>query len=235
MVKETLNPGNVNLIYPIRDSLRFVDGVEGYNEQTYKNERKDLQLKAKSLLWAVRKNPEYWGHERASSELVANLLGIVGDSQELERFETSPWRSEAESPKSTTYRAFDVQCETVHIPHPNENAKKGLQTDIIVACSEIIRKEVMTQDYMLEKIKKYAARLEIPVDEAIKQKLGIWNYNLFFPTYLFPLVDDKTSSAAQIVWENPKPYPGELKRRSIIDIIDPVEFSEKEFGLKLDL
>lgn len=231
--KETpIEPGNVNLIYPIRDSGRFVDGIEGYNEHTNRNERKELQLKAMSLLWAVRSHPEYWGYESSMEEPVMKLLGMASDlEEELSRFDS--WRPETESPKSTMYRGFDVQCQTVHIPRPNEKAKRGLQTDIVVACSRRIKDEVMPQEFVLERHKMYAERLGIPMDDAIQLRLGIQNYNLFFPTYPFPLIQDGTFAAEQIIWVNPIPHPSEEKRRWIKNIEDPVAFAEEEFGFRL--
>lgn len=228
---EAVEFGNVNLIYPICDSGRFVDAIEGFDEATGRNERKELQHKAMALLWAIRDHPEYWKYNGATDETVADLLGIVDGSDDLPRFDT--WRRETESVRSTTFRGIDASCEVIHIPRPDERATRGLHTDVIVACSKRIGTWITSQDFMLERLERYSARIGIGIEEALRRKLGIYSYNLFFPTYPFPLVKEGTFAANQIVWENPTPAPGETRKRWIAEISDPVGLARSEFGLDI--
>jgi hypothetical protein len=191
--------GNLNLVYTITHTFKHtIWGTEGYNWDTDKNKRRDIQVEAMSVLWTLKDDPRYLAYPDSPDYRLGDLLGDFPPSgqavQELARSGENQEALYGYAKLSQESAYGGASGEPIAIPNHDTVVKKGLLTDVVSASGKRILLEAMQEPYYQSVLSARAERAGVSTEDFQKYVLAWLDYNLYTIGYLFPKIEEGTKA-----------------------------------------
>ena len=220
--------GNMHLAYMVSHCFKQeIWGAEGLDRKSSKNERRDIQQSALSILWSLREHPHYLAYPNSGKRTVAELLGHLPiDEGMIELFAPTSGSSVEVFfiyARMAQYREYDgIRGETINVPESNDEINEGILTDVVRASAERIKREAMNRPHYHKQLMAYAEKTGLSLEEVIKGVIALLNYYLYSIGYVLPWIRKGTKAEKAVE-----------KVRIMLPVLDPQEELRKKFGMEI--
>jgi hypothetical protein len=241
--QQSIEPGNITLAYPFSDGFKHTiwgNQWKDWASPTEKNEVRDLQVKALSVLWKIRSHPHYLEYPGSQGVKLSNILGeLPTDPAIVSKLlnEKSATLHTFYSKSRMTQKQGDsnnpVPGELILVPEMDSIVKPGILTDVVVATGKKIAAEAIPNTYYDDPhrpvIELLAERAEMPVEEYKRFELARLNFNLFASGYIAHFIEEGTQAEQLLIGS-----AGSLKR-TFVPVDDPATYLKENLGVEIKL